>query len=438
MMAVAAKQDSRPPSDLRTKAPARRSLAHFGYAATQSQALGQQSCPRKKARLLRRSAERRRSARIEVRYCVISAPKYRLILRLTVSQHEWQIGRDPGGEKPAISRRTEKENRQVPSTRGEEEGTIFLAKLAGCYERGITSHAARQLLNRPTVGLVASQGIVKQGRGAKEMDTSRLRSSIRSSIRTFLAGGLVVAWCASVPAGSVGAFAVETQAGVNWGSFPGEFGGADFGIATASYTDGYSSGGSFTATADAEAAYGVLKAKATGTTVNATYLVQGAEAIAIFTDEITFTTVPPNGRAEFVFTLTGGSTGLPAKAKLTVINHSKGGISHSVDLITTAGDYRLIIPVDFNVVQTFEFVLEASFRISMGASETQTADFGQTATMTAIDLFDAGASPISSFDVSAASGTTYPISFPAPALSRFGIAAVCALLALARWRRLRG
>jgi hypothetical protein len=54
----------------------------------------------------------RRRARIEVRSCVISPPKHRLILRPRLSYHERLTERDPGGEKPAISGRTENENRQ--------------------------------------------------------------------------------------------------------------------------------------------------------------------------------------------------------------------------------------------------------------------------------------------------------------------------------------
>jgi integrase len=60
----------------------------------------------------------RRRARIEVRSCVISPPKHRLILRPRLSYHERLTERDPGGEKPAISGRTENENRQVQERLG--------------------------------------------------------------------------------------------------------------------------------------------------------------------------------------------------------------------------------------------------------------------------------------------------------------------------------
>ncbi len=48
-----------------------------------------------------------------MRSCVISPPKHRLILRPRLSYHERLTERDPGGEKPAISGRTENENRQL-------------------------------------------------------------------------------------------------------------------------------------------------------------------------------------------------------------------------------------------------------------------------------------------------------------------------------------
>ena len=44
---------------------------------------------------------------------MISPPKHRLILSPRLSYDEQLTERDPGAEKPALSRRTEKENRQV-------------------------------------------------------------------------------------------------------------------------------------------------------------------------------------------------------------------------------------------------------------------------------------------------------------------------------------
>ena len=70
----------------------------------------------------------RTRARIEVRSCVISPPKHRLILRPRLSYHERLTERDPGGEKPAISGRTENENRQ---------GVFARFGLTFCQLRGV-------------------------------------------------------------------------------------------------------------------------------------------------------------------------------------------------------------------------------------------------------------------------------------------------------------
>ncbi len=225
---------------------------------------------------------------------------------------------------------------------------------------------------------------------------------------------LVVGLCMVIPAASSFGAYLETAAAVSWGDVPGTFGGGSGGIGDAAYSDGYSGGSSFSGTADAHAAFGVLKAFATGTTSNATYLDQRAQAFALFDDDILFNVdSAPGGRAEFIFMLTGSSTGLPAMANLIVINHSKAGMLFRVSQITTAGEYRLVIPVDYNVPQHFEFTLQVTVGIGLGESVTRTADFGNTAVLTAIDLFDDRSDPIASFTLSSDSGTPYPIPEPA-------------------------
>ena len=235
------------------------------------------------------------------------------------------------------------------------------------------------------------------------MNTLRLRSTMVDCVTR----GVLVPLLLILPAGSShGDIFLETQASVTWGDTPGDFGAADFGISNASYSDGYDSGGSsYAGTSGAEATFGVLKALSTGTTVNASYLTQASQAFAAYADNLTFT-VPSisDGRAAFTFTLTGSSTGAPAYAKITIINDTTS-LSVSADLITTPGEYRLFLAVDYNVIQPLQFLFETSMRITVGESTTQTVDFSQTATLTKIELFETDSTPIPSFSVSSGSGT---------------------------------
>ena len=86
------------------------------------------------------------------------------------------------------------------------------------------------------------------------MNTLRLRSTMVGCMTRAVLMPLLL----TLPAGSsYGDIFLETQASVTWGDTPGEFGAADFGISTASYSDGYDSGGSsYAGTSDAEAAFG--------------------------------------------------------------------------------------------------------------------------------------------------------------------------------------
>lgn len=108
-----------------------------------------------------------------------------------------------------------------------------------------------------------------------------------------------------------------------------------------------------------------------------------------------------------------------------MINHSKGGVSFAWDSLTTAGPCRLIIPVDYNVPQHFEFILGAAATIFFGETTTRTADFGSTATLTTIDLFDANSDPITASGTSSDSGTSYPVPEPTSALLLAGLAVAC-------------
>ena len=126
-----------------------------------------------------------------MRSCVISPPKHRLILRPRLSYHEWLIGRDPGGKKPAISGRTEKENRQLATPYHAPNANPHVERFHRTLRQDALNHFI--FLNAAHVWGVAREFIEYYNRARPSQATHAIPDPYPELIDRPLAGGKLIA-----------------------------------------------------------------------------------------------------------------------------------------------------------------------------------------------------------------------------------------------------
>ncbi|MEX0612698.1 MAG: hypothetical protein WD738_09680 [Pirellulales bacterium] len=238
-----------------------------------------------------------------------------------------------------------------------------------------------------------------------------------------LIAALVVGLALALPVHCLAATSLTTRNGVVWGNafLFGDF--EDQG-ASGSDADGYSeTGGSFAGTAMSFVSFGAIHARAQADVVSGNYDRQIANSSARFKDTFLFTGGSGVGQAVFTFTVSGSVNPLSADADGSLFVN-EGEFAN----FKTGGTYSSF-PIDFLFGSPIEltFGLGAVVRfLGMGSTNSATADFGSTATLTGIQVYQGGDSV--PFELSAESGTVYPLTVvPEPVAALFALLALPAL-----------
>ena len=234
--------------------------------------------------------------------------------------------------------------------------------------------------------------------------TACCRTDLCCRIPLFLAAVLILA----APAGATPY--LYTKAYVLYGP-PDAWnnGSVNTGSSSASTSGGYNvDTHSYTGAASAQAEYGRLHAFASGSVLDAlspSHLVAGE---ARFNDDLTFTGGSGNGTVVFRFTVTGSASG-------SASTYAGIDVSGFTTYFSTGGTYDVgPIPITFDSPAHLLFSLGAYVRADLlpGQSAGGTTDFGNTATLTGITVYQGGV-PLPTFGLSTSSGTTYPLPEPA-------------------------